>query len=535
MKKLMTLAMLFTLFITPSMISLNAQSNNLIDGDFADGVPDSWELYNISDTKVINNEKTRFYVGTSTNPIDNTDTSQISLNVDLPPGSYQLNVDSVVSSEIYSGDNDLRVFTGDSGGNFYSLSGDNAYEDTFLYIEVPEGEYLEYINIVFEGGIDPSTETYDYMDVTELELIRLSGIEYYDNVTLEGPIDTTIGSVDEPSQFTSSNLEDATIYFDNDYTGLIKVVDEGIPKDGWSYDFRSRDFRVINDSTGEYVNLYYDAYYDTVQGDIVAGGWENVNYPIKVHVYINDLTATDDIYDFPLEDYYMYQWTLTQDEATSGDLIPKDFGVEEYFTEKRLLAAHLHVIHGDDNVNVLLNGIPTELPITSPPIVFDTYSKTDDFFLLRDGSSNARFLYYYDSNNLTDLRAYNFDFDSGVSEITLRMYLPKDTGDIDSEFPGVSDDPTSPGGAADSIQSVLGSLGMDTVSGNIVFVVLTLLVVNIALIFLKIRGIALPIVNLALLGLLFYGGFVPFWVMMTITTVLVLMFIGMRGGMQRYE
>ena len=139
---------------------------------------------------------------------------------------------------------------------------------------------------------------------------------------------------------------------------------------------------------------------------------------------------------------------------------------------------------------------------------------------------------YYDENG--NLGIFNFN---APRTTDIELYASTTiVGSLGANFGEVTLPGASPPEDADAlIHELLGSFGMNNPEGNVIFTVIILLFTNFVLLFTGIKGFALPIINIAILGLLFFGGFVPFWVMLILTIILGLMFVGMRGGMQRYE
>lgn len=522
MKKLIALLIFTALFVVSNSNYVQAGvTGNLIDGDFSTGLPSGWSIENSSGTKQYD-DFLRIFGDDDTNQY-----TEVRTEVGLPSGTYELNFSKLYASSNFADANMKIYLLYPDGSSFDSVTYDYPSSDGNIIFEVPEtsaSNAFGYLAFEFYGGLNQTMNEYDYMDVGNLELYRHENISYMDTVTLSGPIDLDKATVSDPTQFTATNLSNASVYVQTSDSPSKKYVEGGVPITDWTYDERTTDYKLSN--TTDSLLLHFDSNYGVVQGDVTADYPDE--YPIEATIVMYDDTL-DEGFEYSLEDYYLFQWTIPY-TGDYSNTISKDFGPEQYYTKDRIRKATVILEKDTEKAEVLKHGFPTERPITgiSTDIVFDEYEETSDNFILRDSVELDRILFYED----TDIIPYGLP--NWGEEVTVRMYLPHDSSTIESPG-GTPYEPSNPGGSADLLATVLGAFGLNTPNGHIVFVVLTLIAVIIILVMTNITGIALPIVVIALLGLFYYAGFVPFWVMLTLTTVLVLMFVGLRGGMQRYE
>lgn len=537
MKKILLMLMVGVLFII-SPTSTQAQSGNLINGDFSNGIPDGWEVSNSSGSEQFDGF-TRVYNDSSADP------TELLYEASLPDGVYKLSFEELYASEQFDS-NDLNIqILAEDMSIIHNFDYDYERGEADYILDIDEDDAagenpFGYIKIQFDGGYRSSPTEYDYLDIGDISLERYSDVSYMDTVTLNGDMDADIATVDDPTQFTTENLSNASVFLQDQNNAYREVVDKGSATTDWTYTEESTSYDAVQ-SSDEEINLHFDEYYDTSQGDVTVQNF--ADYPVEVTVLMHDAETIEDEYAYPLEDYYYYEWTVTEDESAYEEYIAPTYGPTSFFEDDRLDYAHIFV----EDVKVLEDGYPTENTVNDAGQVFDEYNKVTRIYELVqsdwDGLGTPALSFVHtewvsgdDNPKVGDLRVIAYDFDSGQTEVTVTMYLPKETEDVNRPLPGEDEEiPGGTDGSDENIRGVLAVFNMDNTPGYIVFASLTLLLANVLLALTKISGMAYPVVNIGILGLLYFGGFIPIWVMLTLSFVIALMMIGLRGGMQRYD
>lgn len=535
-KKLLIVAtLLLTLFMSGYTQEAQAFST-FYEADFGDGVPDDW---------TVENAGSRSSDGTATEIRTNNKGEAFNLysDVSLPEGFYEITINGWYGSDTY--DTDETSLDHIARYEDFSEVGNAQTKHEHESFTFFSGQYtdqkLERLEFEYEGNYNTtrgSEGVGDFMRIESVEINRVTNVDSINYLSdFEGGIDTTVRSIDEPSTMTEENLENATVYGAKDNYGADKLVEKGEAVQGETYEKGDNAYEASWSDEGGSIFMSFSEYYDTEQGDVVMDNMDD--YPYDMYVLFHDESLEEDEeFDYPLSEFYLLQYEISQDNIDSLDFVEPSVGNPENVTGRGLYKSRIVIENeGSETKTEIydMNEVVDE-PFNEADNFVNQSSLTEQQLLLENDEGRFpetfSFIYKGDSNvDKGDLGVRNVDLDSEDDTMFVNLYIPK--GEGGSIAPQDPDSDLSPNedSVPEGMPQLLSYFGLWNFAGVMALFAVIIIVSNVGLVFMNVKNMGLVVVDVLIYGLFAYMGLLMVVHHLIIVSTFLLVFILiMKGG-----